>query len=108
MDGKLATRGKRRSTRKSIPPRGELVLGQSSRNKIAKYFDSNVAFIGALAHAHIWDYVKSGREIRELFDDCTYRYCGNAVEWVDFRSGTRGPMRIRWPSNIKGVLMQIE
>ena len=28
--------------------------------------------------------------------------CGDAVEWADFRTGTRGAMKMKWPSLIMG------
>ncbi|CAL1530170.1 unnamed protein product, partial [Lymnaea stagnalis] len=81
----------------AIPSGGEFVLGQSSRMLM---FDSEFALDGDLSHLNIWNYVMNVSQINSLNTSCTFMYCGNAVQWVEFRSGTRGAMRMRWPSGI--------
>ncbi|XP_033739252.1 cadherin EGF LAG seven-pass G-type receptor 1-like [Pecten maximus] len=90
--------GRRSAFRKPVPGGGEFVLGQASRE--AFDFDSSVAFMGDLAHLHVWDFVMSHDDIVWLNTSCTFMYCGNVAQWADFRSGTRGAMRMRWPSGI--------
>ncbi len=88
-----------------IPGGGEFVLGQASRDhKSEHYFDPDKAFLGEMAHVNIWHHVMSSRDIRNLYGDCELMKCGDAVEWADFRSGTRGDMRIRWPALIHGTI----
>ncbi|XP_021355754.1 cadherin EGF LAG seven-pass G-type receptor 1-like isoform X2 [Mizuhopecten yessoensis] len=91
-------RGRRNAFRKPVIAGGEFVLGQASRE--AFDFDSSVAFMGDLAHLHVWDFVMSHDDIVLLNNSCTFMYCGNVAQWADFRSGTRGAMRMRWPSGI--------
>ena len=37
-----------------------------------------------------------------VYEDCFYMECGDAIEWTDFREGTRGSLKVRWPANIQG------
>ena len=60
------------------------------------------AFVGDLAHLHIWDFVLTSQEVSYIKGLCTLMYCGNAVQWIEFRKGTRGAMRMRWPSDAIG------
>lgn len=83
---------------RSVPSGGELVLGQSSRPDA--YFDTKYAFVGDLSHFNIWDSVMSGKAIRNMYKSCVFMHCGNVVQWAEFRSGTRGAMRLRWPSGL--------
>ena len=55
----------------------------------------------------IWDVTQTDprlfpvAQILDLLKDCSFSTCGDAVEWADFRAGTRGAMKIRWPSDIQ-------
>ena len=42
-------------------------------------------------------------QIWDLYKDELFMECGDAVEWSDFRLGTRGAMKLRWPSLILGI-----
>lgn len=84
--------------KKIIPSGGEIVLGQSSRKQ--SEFNVEEAFVGDLAHLHIWNFVMSKSDIKYIYTSFNFMYCGNAAQWADFRSGTRGAMRMRWPSGI--------
>ncbi|RNA30402.1 adhesion G -coupled receptor L2-like [Brachionus plicatilis] len=35
-----------------------------------------------------------------MYQDCKLTYCGTASQWSDFRQGTRGNIKLRWPSNL--------
>ena len=39
--------------------------------------------------------------MRNIHNDCLYNYCGNVVEWADFRYGTHGSLLLKWPSGLK-------
>ncbi len=86
---------------KPIAGGGELVLGQSSRTADYQYaFNVEHAFLGEMGFVNIWRSVLPKEHILNLQYDCTFTECGDAVEWADFRAGTRGAMRVRWPSEI--------
>ena len=55
---------------------------------------------GDLSHFNIWNFILPPKEVTYLASSCTFQYCGNAVQWVEFRAGTRGAIRMRWPSGI--------
>ncbi|XP_052265655.1 adhesion G protein-coupled receptor L2-like [Dreissena polymorpha] len=80
-----------------IPLGGEFVLGQASRDD-SDEFDESTAFIGDLTHLHIWSFVMTDKEVDYVKTSCDVMYCGDAVQWTEFRRGTRGAMRMRWPS----------
>ncbi|XP_052778311.1 adhesion G protein-coupled receptor L2-like [Mya arenaria] len=80
-----------------VPQGGEFVLGQASRGN-QNDFDERVAFVGDLSHLNIWSFVLTEHEIDTLFSSCDFMHCGDAVSWTEFRRGTRGAMRMRWPS----------
>ena len=99
--GRLTLKGTAASADRPIPEGGELVLGQSSRSQDNGHsFDLNYAFIGDIAFANIWGRVMPRSEVKDLRDDCVMLQCGDVAEWADFRSGTRGDMKIKWPSTI--------
>ncbi|XP_064617683.1 LOW QUALITY PROTEIN: adhesion G protein-coupled receptor L2-like [Liolophura sinensis] len=98
LNGKRQLSGLGLGPRRKIPSGGEFVLGQSSRPNVEFQLDN--AFLGDLAHFNIWSYAKTFQAIEKIWTDCTFMYCGNAVQWVEFRTGTRGAMRLRWPSGI--------
>ncbi|XP_059158667.1 cadherin EGF LAG seven-pass G-type receptor 1-like [Physella acuta] len=83
----------------AIPSGGEFVLGQSSRTTAV--FNSSLALDGDLSHLNIWNEALGDKQILDMNNSCTFMYCGNAVQWVEFRSGTRGAMKMRWPSGIR-------
>ena len=84
-----------------LPSGGEFVLGQSAHIE-TKGYDTRYAFLGEMGNVNIWDHVMNRRDVREIARDCELMKCGNAIEWADFRSGTRGAMKMRWPSHIHG------
>ncbi|CAH1794754.1 unnamed protein product [Owenia fusiformis] len=97
LDGKRLKRGKT-SYRQPIAGKGEFTIGQSARYHAV--YDPELAFKGLIAHVHIWGHEMTAPEVRDIYRDCTFSYCGDLVEWVDFRIGTRGEMKLRWPSGI--------
>lgn len=56
--------------------------------------------VGSLAHVNLWKEKFDKAELDVLHSDCTFTHCGDAVEWIDLREGTRGISRLRWPSAI--------
>ncbi|XP_055347666.1 cadherin EGF LAG seven-pass G-type receptor 1-like [Paramacrobiotus metropolitanus] len=53
-----------------------------------------------ISHFNIWSAVLPNKEIRAVQKDCHLRYCGSAVRWTDFRDGTRGALKLKWPSGV--------
>jgi len=102
VDGaRLTLKGRAARADRPISGGGELVLGQSSRSPNDDHgFDLRYAFIGDIAFANIWRRVMPRVEVKTLKEDCEMMKCGDVIEWADFRSGTRGDMKIRWPSKI--------
>ncbi|XP_041364256.1 uncharacterized protein LOC121379672 [Gigantopelta aegis] len=98
LNGNLQRHGFFDKVLRVIPIGGEFVLGQSSREKVT--FNISTGLDGDLAHFNIWNYMMNVTEINDIMSSCKLMYCGNAVQWVDFRSGTRGAMKMRWPSGI--------
>lgn len=98
VDGEIEEEGSDPVTKRSIPTGGEFVLGQTSRHSLD--FDTTYAFVGDLAHLNIWDTEMTRENIIHMKNSCNFMYCGTAVEWAEFRSGTRGAMSMRWPSGI--------
>lgn len=84
-----------------IPSGGEFVLGQAAR--LVSEFNESYAFLGDLAHLNIWNYILAVDDIRLIHQSCTFMYCGNVVQWAELRRGTRGAMKMRWPSGIIGT-----
>jgi latrophilin 2 len=104
--GRLTLKGRAARADHPIPGGGDLVLGQSSRSPYNGHsFDLQYAFIGDIAFANIWSRVMLRSEVKDLRNDCVMLQCGDVVEWADFRSGTRGDMKIRWPSRIFSKLV---
>ena len=63
-------------------------------------FDESLSFIGLLFNFNVWDKEKDRYFISNLFNDCKLEYCGDAIEWSDFRQGTRGDVKMYWPTEI--------
>ena len=102
--GEATLQGHTSHGHKPIRGGGELVIGQASRTARSDYhYDLRYAFLGELGLINIWHREMSDKEIQAVYDDCIFKPCGDAIEWADFRSGTRGAMRIRWPSKILGT-----
>jgi len=38
--------------------------------------------------------------VRKLYTDDGLAFCGNATQWSDFRSGTRGDVKMKWPTEL--------
>ncbi|OQV15514.1 putative Cadherin EGF LAG seven-pass G-type receptor 1 [Hypsibius exemplaris] len=53
-----------------------------------------------LSHFNVWFTVLPVREVRMIMKDCHLKYCGTAIRWTDFRDGTRGAVKLRWPSGV--------
>ncbi|KAK7477812.1 hypothetical protein BaRGS_00030995 [Batillaria attramentaria] len=100
LNGGRKDDGVLKGKQKIIPAGGEFVLGQSSRPGVT--FDTTYALEGDLSHFNIWNFILPPREVLFLASNCTFQYCGNAVQWVEFRAGTRGAIKMRWPSGIFG------
>lgn len=90
--------GSRTSLAAPFPSDGEFVVGQAPRKKFL--FNTKYAFVGDIAHLNLWNEVLDYQTMRSIFSSCIFMYCGNGVQWADLRSGTRGPMRMRWPSTV--------
>src|SRR6218665_3394536 len=93
-----------RTLNHTISSGGELVLGQTSKALRQETRSREVccAFLGDLGFVNVWRRVLDLDESHAVFADCTLMWCGDAIQWADFRSGTRGAMRIRWPTRIYG------
>ena len=70
-----------------------------------KKFSVAFRYIGQMTHVNIWSYVMNQTEIESVYRDCLFIQCGDVVQWIQFREGTRGQMKMRWPS---GVLTESE
>ncbi|XP_041485778.1 adhesion G protein-coupled receptor L1-like [Lytechinus variegatus] len=75
---------------------GDLTIG----HMIHHLTNHSLGFLGQLSHVHLWNEILNVTYIRTIANDCTFTYCGNVAEWVDFRSGTRGTSKLRWPSGV--------
>jgi hypothetical protein len=69
-------------------------------NNLNMKFDKQYSFVGRLFNFNVWNYAKSRPSIARLHEDCRLAYCGNATQWADFRQGTRGEVRMRWPTDL--------
>jgi len=97
-----------------IPEGGQLVLGQSMKygrrsDEILQQplsgdqsmFEELLGFIGELGFVNVWRSALTSSDISMLHTDCNLIYCGDVIEWADFRNGrTRGWLRVVWPSRI--------
>ena len=111
-NGKLEQNGTGFAVGKKLTRGGRLLVGQSAHDWETINFTTPAsckrpdkstcprAFQGELSYLNIWSQPLSQAHIMDMKQDCTFTYCGDAVEWVDFRSGTRGAMKLRWPSGI--------
>ncbi|XP_070543943.1 adhesion G protein-coupled receptor L2-like isoform X1 [Ptychodera flava] len=100
VDGQRVVRSDKLATNITLPIAGEFVLGQAPRSRETLQFEEDRMFMGDLSHVNVWTEAKNKTQIQKLSEDCTFMQCGDAVQWVDFRSGTRGSMKLRWPSGI--------
>ncbi|XP_030834978.1 adhesion G protein-coupled receptor L1 [Strongylocentrotus purpuratus] len=75
---------------------GELTIG----HMIHRLTNHSIGFRGQLSHVHLWDQILNVTYLQNIASDCTFTYCGSVAEWVDFRSGTRGTSKLRWPSGV--------
>lgn len=66
----------------------------------ASLFDERLSFIGRLFNFNVWDHVKNNKSIYSLYTDCKLAHCGNATQWSDFRHGTRGDVKMKWPTDL--------
>ncbi|XP_064634672.1 adhesion G protein-coupled receptor L1-like [Lineus longissimus] len=107
IDGRNIQTGRFRNGGFQVPGHGQLIIGGSSFQHIVSksgremsMIPSQTRFHGQIAHLHIWDYVLNNSDIWSIYKDCKFMWCGNAVQWVDLREGTRGQLRMRWPSGV--------
>jgi hypothetical protein len=77
-------------------------LTETSDSKVANNynFDSQFSFLGRLFNFNVWDHVKSPNSILNIYLDCKLTECGNATQWSDFRQGTRGDVKFKWPTSL--------
>lgn len=63
-------------------------------------FEVLSSFMGRLFNFNVWQREMTVSEIQELYGDCRLTYCGDAVQWSDFRQGTRGEVKMKWPTEL--------
>lgn len=61
-------------------------------------FDDVYSFLGRLFNFNVWDHVKNPHALLNVYLDCKLTECGNATQWSDFRQGTRGDVKLKWPT----------
>ncbi|XP_077999242.1 adhesion G protein-coupled receptor L2-like [Glandiceps talaboti] len=103
FDGQQIFRNDKLAVNVTLPVAGDFVLGQAPWSRETRKFDAERMFIGDLSHVNIWSHAMNKSDIQKISEDCSFMQCGNAVQWVDFRSGTRGSMKLRWPSGVFGT-----
>lgn len=72
----------------------------SNDDQNSSKFDEKHSFVGRLFNFNVWNEVKSNEFIMNLYSDCKLIYCGTATQWSDFRQGTRGNVKMRWPTEL--------
>ena len=82
-----------------IPGSGRLILGQTTPDENGQ-FRTEQSFDGSLAYVNLWNEQLSAEDVADIYNDCQSYRCGNLVQWTQFRVGTRGSARIRWPIDI--------
>ncbi|XP_071808714.1 adhesion G protein-coupled receptor L2-like isoform X2 [Asterias amurensis] len=113
VDGRLISEGENLATGETIRAGGELEVGirrdrnftektdKTIGNKLVNSsFDRAVSFKGEISYLNMWKGALEASHIADMHQDCTFNYCGDVVEWVDFRIGTRGSLKLRWPSGV--------
>ena len=73
---------------------------ENLEDKNSSKFDESVSFVGRLFNFNVWSAVKSPEFIHGLYNDCKLAYCGTAAQWSDFRQGTRGNIKMKWPTEL--------
>jgi hypothetical protein len=73
--------------------------GSSDENKNEE-FDLSAAFIGRLFNFNVWHSERNASEVLALQTDCKLVHCGDAVQWSDYRQGTRGNVNMKWPTEL--------
>ena len=63
-------------------------------------FDQKFSFIGRLFNFNIWNLAYKPETIARIYNDARLSFCGNAVQWSDFRQGTRGDVKMKWPTGL--------
>lgn len=63
-------------------------------------FDETTAYVGRLFNFNVWNRVPARvtEFIGNIVNDCRLVFCGNAAQWSEFRPGTRGNVKIKWPT----------
>ncbi len=130
LDGEFKTSCSDIASNKEISTAGDFVLGQSKldelnleklrgddqtydqmyekkkladivvENKRTRNFDSHFSFIGRIFNFNIWDQAKKVNSILNIYLDCKLTECGNATQWSDFRQGTHGDVKLKWPTSL--------
>ncbi len=75
-------------------------LNDSSEEDSPSKYEQKSSFLGRLFNFNIWDRAFSAEIVHKLYNDEGLTYCGNATQWSDFRSGTRGDVKMKWPTNL--------
>jgi hypothetical protein len=68
--------------------------------KMSSKFNPHSSFVGRLFNFNVWNYAKNSESILNLYSDCKLSFCGNATQWSDFRQGTRGQVKMKWPTKL--------
>lgn len=63
-------------------------------------YDRRYSFVGRLFNFNIWDRAFGDNLVKRLFRDGNLIYCGNATQWSDFRQGTIGDVKMKWPTKL--------
>lgn len=63
-------------------------------------FDQFSSFVGRVFNLNIWSHVIKSDNLADLYEDCRLVFCGNSVQWSDFRQGTRGDVQMKWPTDL--------
>jgi hypothetical protein len=63
-------------------------------------FEESTAFVGRLFNFNVWDRVPSrvAEFVESIVNDCRLVFCGNAAQWSEYRPGTRGNVKMKWPT----------
>ena len=71
-------------------------------NKGNLNFNPKMAFHGKIFNFNIWDFAMDNKNgsILGLYHDCTLSACGNVAQWSDFWAGTRGDVKVVWPTTL--------
>jgi hypothetical protein len=63
-------------------------------------YDQRFSFLGRLFNFNIWDRTFDEKLAQKLWRDGNLVFCGNATQWSDFRQGTIGDVKMKWPTKL--------